>query len=114
MKELLVCSTLIVAIAANTCDDCTAIVTVLVGGLCPTAEDVAECEAGLPAFWKAIALGLWPGYYDPSGEWMCAPLCAAPEEVEMTCDACTMGIQASIDQLLSPEAMDAIVTEFIN
>ena len=33
MKALLVCSTLIVAIAANTCDDCTAIVTVLANGL---------------------------------------------------------------------------------
>ena len=24
---------------------------------------------------------------------MCGPMCAAPEEVDMTCDACTMGIK---------------------
>merc|ERR1712032_1514341 len=80
---------------ANSCDDCTAVVNVLamglvsdasianqqailVGGLCPTSENPAECEAGLPDFWKAIALALWPGYYDPPAEWMCGPICAAP------------------------------------
>ena len=26
---------------------------------------------------------------------MCGPMCAAPEEVDMTCDACTMGIKVS-------------------
>merc|ERR1719229_2107492 len=131
MKSFLVCSTLLAAVAANTCDDCTAVVTVLanglvsdesiaqqqatlVGGLCPTSENPAECEAGLPHLWKAIALALWPGYYDPPAEWMCGPTCAAPEEVDMTCDACTSGIKASISQLLSPAAMDAIITEFIN
>ena len=39
---------------------------ILVGGLCPTAEDVAGCEANLPGFWAAIAAVLWPGYWDPS------------------------------------------------
>ena len=55
---------------------------------------------------------------------MCAPICEAPEDVDMTCDDCKMGIQAkfkiqslqaylqfqaAIDQMLSPEAMDIIV-----
>ena len=39
---------------------------ILVGGLCPTAEDVAGCEANLPGFWAAIAAVLWPGYWDPT------------------------------------------------
>jgi len=117
--------------SGNTCDDCTAVVTVLayalvsdesiadqqailVGGLCPTSENPFECWAGLPSLWKAIALTLWPGYYDPSAEWMCGPTCAAPEDVDMTCDGCVAGIQASIDQLLSAEAMDLVVDGFVN
>merc|ERR1711974_582328 len=87
---------------------------VLVGGLCPTTEDPAACEAGLPGFWASIAAILWPAYYDPSAEWMCAPLCAAPEDTVMTCDDCKNGIQFLIDQLLSPETMDAIVDNLAN
>ena len=88
---------------------------ILVGGLCPGAEDPAECEAALPGFWAGIAAILWPGYWDPTvspelrqklmihvvnkfstqAEWMCADTCAAPEDTVMTCDDCTMGIQAS-------------------
>ena len=29
-------------------------------------------------------------------EWMCADICAAPEDTVMTCDDCKMGIQANI------------------
>ena len=28
-------------------------------------------------------------------EWMCADICAAPEDTVMTCDDCKMGIQAN-------------------
>ena len=79
-------SALLALVAADTCTDCTAVVNfiaarltteesiaaqsaVLVGGLCPTTEDPAACEAGLPGFWAAIAVILWPGYYDPSVSW---------------------------------------------
>merc|ERR1719516_739148 len=92
MKAFIFSSALLALAAANTCDDCTAVVTTLamrlvsdesiagqqatlVGALCPTSENPAECEAGLPDFWKAIALTLWPGYYDPAAEWMCGPTC---------------------------------------
>ena len=61
---------------------------------------------------------------------MCAPICEAPEDTVMTCDDCTMGIQAkiqrikfrlklrtqiqaAIDQLLATETLDAIV-EFLS
>ena len=37
---------------------------ILVGGLCPTAENPAYCEAYLPDFWRAIALTVWPVYYN--------------------------------------------------
>merc|ERR1712200_14194 len=84
---------------------------ILVGGLCPGAEDVAQCEANLPEFWGMIAALLWPGYWDPSAEWMCGPICAAPQDTTMTCDDCKMGIQAAIDQLLEPDVLDAIVGE---
>ena len=37
---------------------------ILIAGLCPTSEDVAECEEGLPAFWMEIGSRLWPGYFN--------------------------------------------------
>ena len=63
-KRLPVVSTMImVRIYQSTPSDFQAI---LVGGLCPGAEDVAQCEANLPEFWGMIAALLWPGYWDPS------------------------------------------------
>merc|ERR1711997_60369 len=126
MKVFIFSSALLALAAANSCSDCTAVVStiaaristeeslaaqgaILVGGLCPSQEDVAQCEASLPEFWNMIAALLWPGYWDPTGDWMCAPICEAPEDTVMTCDDCKMGIQAAIDQMLSPEAMDVIV-----
>merc|ERR1712203_480846 len=100
-------SALLALVAADTCTDCTAVISVvaerisseesiaaqqgiLVGSLCPATEDVAECEANLPGFWAAIAAILWPGYWDPNAQWMCAPTCEAPEDIAMTCVACKM------------------------
>merc|ERR1712156_455650 len=87
---------------------------ILVGGLCPGAEDVAQCEANLPEFWGMIAALLWPGYWDPSAEWMCDPICVAPEDTIMTCDDCQAGVLAAIDQLLAPETLDRIVDFLAN
>merc|ERR1719184_180215 len=126
MKAFIFSSALLAVAMADTCSDCTAVVStiaarlsteeslaaqgaILVGEFCPSQENVAMCEADLPEFWNLIAALLWPGYWDPTGEWMCAPICEAPEDVAMTCDDCKMGIQAAIDQMLSPEAMDVIV-----
>ena len=38
---------------------------IMVNGLCPQAENVAECEEQLPNFWESIAVVLWPAYYSP-------------------------------------------------
>ena len=56
-----------------------------------------------------MAAILWPAYWDPTvskksrifkydfffvqAEWMCADICANPEDTTMTCDDCKMGIQ---------------------
>merc|ERR1711910_276682 len=126
MKVLIITSAMLALAASDSCSDCTAVVShiadrlstpespaaqgeILVGELCPGAPDPEACEAGLPGLWNDIAALLWPGYWDPTAEWMCADICAAPEDVAMTCDNCKMGIQAAIDQLLSEEAMDVIV-----
>merc|ERR1719384_2010844 len=126
MKAFIFSSALLALAVADTCSDCTAVVStiaarlsseesiavqqgILVGGLCPTAEDVAGCEANLRGFCAGIAAILWPGYWDPSAEWMCGPICEAPEDTVMTCDDCKMGIQAAIDQILLPETLDVIV-----
>merc|ERR1719433_1621421 len=126
MKAFIFSSALLALAAADSCSDCTAVVStiaarlsseesiasqqaILVGGLCPTTEDPASCEQDLPGFWSMIAALLWPGYWDPSAEWMCGPICAAPEDTVMTCDDCKMGIQAAIDQLLEEETIATIV-----
>merc|ERR1712002_1202293 len=131
MKVLLFSSVFVALAGADTCSDCTAVVNaiqarlmseesiaaqqaILVGGLCPGTDDPAECEANLPGFWAQIAALLWPGYWDPNAEWMCAPICAAPEDTVMTCDDCKMGIQGAIDQLLAVETLDAIVDILAN
>merc|ERR1711887_96202 len=128
MKLLLALSTLLAPTAAEpTCEDCTAVVTtiatyltaeesignqveVLVAEVCPQAVDPDACVAGLPDFWTRIAAVLWPGYWNPEADWMCAGEgpCGAGLR-EMTCEECTSGIQAGIDQLLSEEVINGIV-----
>merc|ERR1712212_1019078 len=126
MKVFIFSSALLALAAADSCSDCTAVVStiaarlsseeslaaqgaILVGALCPDQNDPAACADSLPEFWNMIAALLWPGYWDPTAEWMCAPICAAPEDTVMTCDDCKMGIQGAIDQLLAVETLDAIV-----
>merc|ERR1712012_451072 len=121
MKVLILTSAMLALAASDSCSDCTAVVShiasrlstpeslaaqgeILVGELCPGAPDPEACVSGLPGLWNQIAALLWPGYWDPTAEWMCADICAAPEDTTMTCDDCKMGIQ-----LLSEAAMDAIV-----
>merc|ERR1719249_270768 len=99
MKAFIFSSALLALAVADTCSDCTAVVStiaarlsseesiaaqqgILVGGLCPGAEDPAECEAA--------------------------------EDTVMTCDDCKMGIQGAIDQLLAVETLDAIVDILAN
>merc|ERR1712223_1794819 len=126
MKVLILTSAMLALAASDSCSDCTAVVShiagrlstpeslaaqgeILVGELCPGAPDPEACVSGLPGLWNQIAAILWPGYWDPTAEWMCAEICAAPEDTTMTCDDCKMGIQAAIDQLLEPDTLDAIV-----
>merc|ERR1712033_15615 len=82
---------------------------ILVGGLCPTSEDPALCEANLPGFWAGIAAILWPGYWDPSAEWMCGPICEAPEDTIMeflSGDFC-----ASTGEDRCPEFVDVVIRQ---
>merc|ERR1712062_875487 len=112
--------------ASDSCSDCTAVVShiagrlstpeslaaqgeILVGELCPGAPDPEACVSGLPGLWNMIAAILWPGYWDPTAEWMRADICAAPEDTVMTCDDCKMGIQAAVDQLLEEGTIATIV-----
>merc|ERR1719290_28282 len=130
MKVLILTSAMLALAASDSCSDCTAVVShiagrlstpeslaaqgeILVGELCPGAPDPEACVSGLPGLWNQIAALLWPGYWDPTAEWMCADICAAPEDTVMTCDDCKMGIQAAIDQMLATETLDAIV-EFLS
>merc|ERR1712212_926969 len=124
-------SALLALAVSDTCTDCTAVVStiaarlvseesiaaqqeILVNGLCTGGVDEEECKVELPGFWAAIAAVLWPGYWDPKADWMCASTCEAPQDVDMTCDDCKMGIQAAIDQLLAPETLDTIVNYLAN
>merc|ERR1711874_369867 len=84
-------------------------IDVLLSEVCPGSENPDMCLEGLPDFWTRIAGVLWPGYYDPSADWMCGPICAKKSIREVTCDECLNGIQGSIDQLLSEEFVNGIV-----
>merc|ERR1712226_1258642 len=127
--SVLLLSTLVTLVAADSCTDCTAVVNViqarltseesvneqiamLVAGLCPMDEDPAFCEENLPDFWRSIAALLWPGYWNPEAEWMCAPECAAPEDGAMDCEACTAAADFVIRNGLPLLASDADASEF--
>merc|ERR1719305_1557341 len=129
MKAFIFSSALLALAAADTCSDCTAVVStiaarlsseesiavqqgILVGGLCPTSEDPALCEASLPGFWANIAAILWPGYWDPSADWMCAPICATTGE-----DRCPEFVDVIIRQglpMIYAASNDEAVTETCN
>merc|ERR1712223_1209198 len=110
MKVLIITSAMLALAASDSCSDCTAVASyiagalttpeslawqgeILAGELCPGVPDPDSCVSGLPGLWTQIAAVLWPGYYDPTADWMCAGLCAAPEDTTMTCNDCKMGIQ---------------------
>merc|ERR1711936_849168 len=131
MKTIIAFVALLAVATADTCTDCKALVStlgahlvsehslaeqdeIMVGGLCPQAENVAECEEQLPNFWESIALILWPAYYSPEADWMCAGICKAPEEHAMTCDECIFGIMKSQEQLLDPKTIDYLVDQLAN
>ena len=46
-------------------------IELLLAEVCPGTEDPDNCVARLPEFWMAIGAMLWPGYYEPTAEWMC-------------------------------------------
>merc|ERR1711971_864452 len=119
-------SALLAVALADSCTDCTAVVStiaarlsseeslaaqgaILVGGLCPGTEDPASCEAGLPGLWNDIAALLWPGYWDPTAEWMCADFCAAPETMDVIVENIAPQICANNPTNECPIAVDAII-----
>merc|ERR1711879_466241 len=129
MKVLIITSAMLALAASDSCSDCTAVTSyiasglttpesltaqgeILVGELCPGSPDPDGCVSTLPGLWTQIAAVLWPGYFDPTAEWMCAGICAAPQDTTMTCNDCKMGIQIAFEQLLSEAVMDAIVEGF--
>merc|ERR1711982_83283 len=129
MKVLIAILPLLSLAAASqqaTCEECSAVVTTLATGLtsddslemqvrillsevCPQSENPDECVEKLPDFWGRVAAVLWPGYYDPTADWMCGPICTEQSPRDVTCEECTSGIQASIDQLVSEEFVSGIV-----
>merc|ERR1711937_560510 len=66
-------------------------VAVLVGTLCPGAEDPAGCEAGIPEAWPEIAMAMYPVFQDR----------------ETTCELCLDGI-SRIDASLTAQVEDII------
>ena len=131
MKFIIALSCLLAVASATsdaTCEDCQAVVMtlsaylsaeesvgrqveILLAEVCPRSDNPEECVEKLPTFWGKIAMVLWPGYFNPDGEWMCATedLCGAPGTRGMTCDECRGGIREAIGQLLSEEFVSGIV-----
>ena len=78
-----------------TCEDCSAVVTtlsdalmesmeqqvgILLSDICPQFENPEECQDNLPGFWSRVAGELWPGYFDPTADWMCGDSCLEQTE----------------------------------
>ena len=101
MKLLVTLSTLLALASATSntrCEDCNAVVStlatyltseeslanqvdILLAEVCPGAEDPEGCVDGLPGFWADIAMLLWPGYWDPEADWMCATEDICPSQI---------------------------------
>merc|ERR1711970_833400 len=119
MKVFLVLSAALLATASATseigCEDCKALVStmgmylsseesigkqvdILLAELCPGATDPDACVAGLPDFWKKIAMMLWPGYYNPEEDFMCMQegLCGAPGSRPLLTSCCLKNLSPAL------------------
>merc|ERR1719347_1398601 len=121
MKVLIAILPLLSLAAASlqaTCEECSAVVTTLATGLtsddsvemqvrillsevCPQSENPDECVEKLPDFWGRVAAVLWPGYYDPTADWMCGSICTEQSPRDVSCEECTSGIQGTMILLLT-------------
>merc|ERR1711962_333713 len=70
-------------------------VEILVGTLCPQAEDIPQCEATIKAWWPKIAAALFPVAIVPESVCAAVGLCE-PEHLlgAATCQEC---VQATVD-----------------
>merc|ERR1712058_160068 len=80
-------------------------IAVLVGTLCPGAEDPAGCEAGIPEAWPEIAMAMYPVFLDP--ETTCSANDDSPCSREITCELCLDGI-SRIEAYLTAQVEDII------
>ena len=101
MKSLfLLCLFITLASASSevTCEDCQAVVTtissflttpesidrqteILLAEICPIDPVPEDCFEQLPDFWPKVAMFLWPAYWSPDGDWMCAKELCLPHTV---------------------------------
>ena len=92
MKALFFLALFVSVVSASsetTCEDCVAVVTtissflttpesidrqteILLAEICPIDPVPEDCFEQLPDFWPKVAMVLWPGYWYPDGDWMCA------------------------------------------
>merc|ERR1711931_388046 len=128
MKFLSVLLLVVVTTSAEwTCDDCNAVVEAtgaylasddavqwqidtILQTVCPTLENPDECVEGIPEFWLMVARVLWPGYWNPEAEWMCAQegLCGPPAPRDINYEECQEGIMLAIEQMQSDEFIAGI------
>merc|ERR1739849_25133 len=80
-------------------------VAVLVGTLCPGAQDPAGCEAGIPAAWPEIAMAMYPVFLEP--ETVCSANDDSPCAREITCELCLDGI-GRLEAYLTAQEEDII------
>merc|ERR1712193_192274 len=74
-------------------------VAVLVGTLCPGAQDPAGCEAGIPAAWPEIAMAMYPVFLEPE------TVCSANDD--SPCELCLDGI-GRLEAYLTAQEEDII------
>merc|ERR1711997_1222599 len=71
-------------------------------------EQVSICYYGVQNYWGSLAKQFWHGYYDPEASWTCGDSCETPEDHALECSECEAGLQLSLQQLSSQEALDEI------
>ena len=89
LSLLLIFGAIASASSDATCEDCKAVVNtissflttqesidrqteILLAEICPIDPVPEDCFKQLPDLWPKVAMVLWPGYWNPDEEWMCA------------------------------------------
>merc|ERR1712198_26404 len=83
----------------------------LIGSLCPTSPDPAQCEEGFKYFWSQVAAAMYPVFLEPGS--ICGQLGACKVKTlvgEPTCDECKGSMDALAKIIGSESQIDEVIS----